>query len=45
LQALEGVREQSEEFAELRKTIEDEGVNPLKEIVAQIIEIAIAELK
>lgn len=43
LQALEGVRKDADEFAELSRTIEDEGVKPLKQIVAEIVAVALGE--
>ncbi len=43
LQALEAVREDPEEFAELSQTIVQEGVEPLKQIVAEIVDVAVNE--
>ncbi|QDT33265.1 hypothetical protein [Thalassoglobus polymorphus] len=43
LQALEVVREDPEEFAELSQTIAEEGVEPLKQVVAEIVDLAMNE--
>ncbi|QDT50713.1 hypothetical protein Pan258_47930 [Symmachiella dynata] len=43
MQALELVREDPDEFAEIHKSIEEEGVEPLKAIVAQIVDVALSE--
>ncbi|TWU14331.1 hypothetical protein CA54_31760 [Symmachiella macrocystis] len=43
MQALKLVREDPDEFAEIHKSIEKEGVEPLKAIVAQIVDLALSE--
>lgn len=43
MQALKLVREDPEEFTEMHKSIEEEGVEPLKAIVAQIVDLALTE--
>ncbi|MCA9114606.1 MAG: hypothetical protein KDA79_05935 [Planctomycetaceae bacterium] len=43
LQALPGLKDEPEEFKELCQTIEESGVRPLKEMVAEIIEVALSE--
>ncbi len=43
MQALKLVREDPDEFAEMHQSIEEEGVEPLKAIVAQIVELALTE--
>ena len=43
LHALKLVRENPDDFAEMHQTIEKEGVDPLKAIVAQIINLTLKE--
>ena len=43
VQALASVREDPAEFAEVSRLIEEDGVQPLKQIIAEIIAIAVAE--
>lgn len=43
VQALEAFREDADQFAELSRTIEEEGVKPLKQTIAQIMALALDE--
>ena len=40
LQALEGACGEPAEFSELRTLIEDQGVEPLKKLIAKLVELA-----
>ncbi len=43
VQALDAFRDDAEEFAELSRTIEEEGVKPLRETIAEIISVALRD--
>lgn len=40
LQALEAVREDPEQFAQMSQTIDKEGIQPLKQIVTRLVDVA-----
>ena len=40
MQALTGARDEPDVFSELHKTFEEEGIDPLKKVIADIIAVA-----